>query len=157
MTPNRVGLFVALTVVLLLGGGVLLLREPIFGAAPGAPDPARLALGAHLYAEHCAACHGADLEGEPNWRQRGPDGSLPAPPHDETGHTWHHPDPQLVAMTKLGAAALVGPDYKSTMIGFGDVLSDQEIRAILDYIKSRWPEDIRRRQAEITRRAAGAD
>ncbi len=43
------------------------------------------------------------------------------------------------------------------MTGFGEVLSDTEIRAVLAYIKSRWPETIRRRQAEISARAAGAE
>jgi len=120
-------------------------------------DPARLAQGAALYAEHCASCHGADLEGEANWRERNAEGLLPAPPHDANGHTWHHPDDQLFAITKYGAAALVGSGYRSTMIGFGDVLSDTEIRAVLAYIKSRWPAEIRSRQAEITERAKSAN
>jgi hypothetical protein len=93
------------------------------------------------------------LEGEPNWRRRKPDGLLPAPPHDETGHTWHHPDGQLFEITKRGTAALVGSDYRTAMGPFGAVLSDDEIRAVLDYIKSRWPENIRARQAGITERA----
>ena len=56
------------------------------------PEAADIAQGEDLYREYCAACHGADLEGQPDWRSAGPDGVLPAPPHDETGHTWHHPD-----------------------------------------------------------------
>lgn len=115
---------------------------------------AQIAVGQEIYAAQCASCHGARLEGEPDWQTRKADGTLPAPPHDETGHTWHHPDPQLFAITKYGTAALVGPDYKTAMRGFGDVLTDDEIRAVLAYIKSRWPEEIRRRQAEITARAA---
>lgn len=137
---------------LLAGAGYLAyerLREP----ATTAPDSTRLALGAALYGTHCAACHGAELEGEPNWRQRKPDGLLPAPPHDETGHTWHHPDGQLFEITKRGTAALVGSNYQSAMGPFGEVLSDDEIRAVLAYIKSRWPENVRARQAEITERA----
>src|SRR6056297_1420246 len=63
-------------------------------------DEAAVAAGAEIYAEHCAACHGADLEGQvPEWRKRGPDGLMPAPPHDESGHTWHHPDPILIDIT----------------------------------------------------------
>ena len=110
------------------------------------------AKGANLYAKHCAACHGADLQGQANWRSRKPDGRLPAPPHDETGHTWHHPDPVLFAITKFGTEAMSTPGYKSDMPGFGDLLDDPEIHAILDYIKSRWPDEIRRRQATITAR-----
>lgn len=115
--------------------------------------PADLATGARLYAENCASCHGAALEGEPNWRMRRADGTLPAPPHDASGHTWHHPDGQLFAITKFGTADLVGGDYKSNMRGFADTLSDAEIWAVLDYIKSQWPAEVRARQAEVTARA----
>ncbi|HEY5597859.1 MAG TPA: cytochrome c [Kiloniellales bacterium] len=125
-----------------------------FATAVRRDDPQRLARGLSLYETYCAACHGAGLQGQENWRQRGSDGLLPAPPHDATGHTWHHPDQQLLQITKLGTAALVGGDYKTTMIGFGDRLSDDDIQAILDYIKSHWPDEIRRRQAEITARAS---
>ncbi len=141
---------------LALGAG-LLLYQRFIAARPEPVTPEYLALGHGVYQEHCAACHGTDLEGQANWRQRGPDGLLPAPPHDETGHTWHHPDGQLFVMTKHGTAALVGAGYKTTMTGFGEVLNDTEIRAVLAYIKSRWPETIRRRQAEATARAAAAE
>lgn len=116
-------------------------------AALGASD------GEALYEQHCAACHGADLEGQADWRTRGPDGKLPAPPHDETGHTWHHPDQQLFAITKFGIEALV-PNYKSDMGGYEDILSDREIWAILDYIKSQWPAEVRAQQEAITARAS---
>jgi mono/diheme cytochrome c family protein len=137
----------------LLAGAGYLAYERLLGATATAPDSARLALGGALYGAHCAACHGAELEGEPNWRQRKPDGLLPAPPHDQSGHTWHHPDGQLFEITKRGTAALVGSDYRTAMGPFGAVLSDDEIRAVLAYIKSRWPETIRARQAGITERA----
>ena len=105
-------------------------------------DPAAVAKGEALYSEHCASCHGAGLGGEPNWRVPDAQGYMPAPPHDETGHTWHHPDEQLFAITKHGTEALVGGNYRSRMIGYGDILTDQEILATLAYIKSRWPADI---------------
>jgi len=123
----------------------------------GEIDPQRVARGQEIYGVYCAACHGANLEGQDNWRQRGADGLLPAPPHDETGHTWHHPDQQLFQLIKLGTEAMVGGDYKSTMEGFGDRLSDGDIDAVIEYIKSRWPEEIRRRQADITARAVQAE
>lgn len=110
-------------------------------------------LGITVYAEHCARCHGADLEGEPNWRSRHPDGTLSAPPHDETGHTWHHPDSVLIAITRSGGQALAPKGFKSAMPGFSDVLSDREILASLAYIKSRWPEEILRRQEQLNRHA----
>lgn len=103
-----------------------------------------VALGAQVYAETCAACHGVDLEGQvPEWRSPGPDGLLPAPPHDETGHTWHHADALLFRITKYGTEALIGGTYRSNMAGFGDVLSDAEILAVLAFIKSTWPPRVR--------------
>ena len=139
-------------VSLLLSGGYLA-YESLRITAPAAPSPDRLALGRKLYDETCAACHGAELEGQANWRARDSNGLLPAPPHDETGHTWHHSDQQLFEITKRGTAALVGSDYQTAMGPFAEVLSDDEIRAVLAYIKSRWPEYIRARQAEITTRS----
>ena len=107
--------------------------------------------GETLYADHCASCHGVNLEGEPNWRSEKEDGTLPAPPHDETGHTWHHSDDVLFNYTKLGGTALMaqqGIEFDSGMPAFEDQLTDDEIWAILNYIKSNWPDDIRESQAQ---------
>jgi len=127
----------------MLGGGAAAGMDP--------RDAGKVALGAGLYVEHCASCHGAELEGQPDWRQRGPDGRLPAPPHDGGGHTWHHPPEQLFAITKFGPAALIGGDYRSDMPAYQGILSDAEIWAVLSYIKSRWPEEIRARHDTIGR------
>ena len=109
--------------------------------------------GEQLYQRYCAACHGAALEGQPDWRSPGPDGVLPAPPHDASGHTWHHADGLLFEYTKFGgkaALARLGVEFESGMPGFGDQLSDDQIRSILAYIKSTWPERIRELQAGRT-------
>ncbi len=144
----------ALGAVLIVVGAILAWR---FAGAPGtgAGGAARLALGKLVYDGQCAACHGVNLEGQPNWRHRLPSGELPAPPHDATGHTWHHPDAFLFAVTKHGTLRFAPPGYKSTMGGFADVLSDAEIRAVLAYIKASWPPEIRARQADITERHRG--
>ena len=63
--------------------------------------------GALIYQARCASCHGVHLEGQANWRERGADGRLPAPPHDASGHTWHHPDDVLIRITKEGVAKAV--------------------------------------------------
>jgi mono/diheme cytochrome c family protein len=42
------------------------------------------------------------------------------------------------------------------MPGFGGALSDDEIRAVIDYIKSTWPDEIRRAQAQASERARRA-
>ncbi|RYH00887.1 cytochrome c [Salipiger sp. IMCC34102] len=111
---------------------------------PDSPDV--VTQGAEIYAAACASCHGVDLEGQPNWRSRNADGRLPAPPHDETGHTWHHDATALFQLTKVGVAEMIGdPGYASDMPAFADTLSDAEIVAVLSYIKSTWPADIRAR------------
>lgn len=118
------------------------------GTPSGGADPdnaEQVALGKTVYAGQCAVCHGAKLEGQPNWRRRLPDGGLPAPPHDEGGHTWHHPDGQLFQMTKRGGQPFAPPGFKSNMPGFAESASDAEIWAVLAYIKSRWPKNIRAR------------
>ncbi|MSQ50039.1 MAG: c-type cytochrome [Betaproteobacteria bacterium] len=102
-------------------------------------DAAKVALGAKHYAQHCAACHGAKLEGQRDWRARMPNGRMPAPPHDESGHTWHHPDGVLFGITKNGLIPPYAPSsYESDMPAFAGKLSDHEIRAVLAYIKSHW-------------------
>ncbi len=141
--------------VLFALGAILAYRIWPQGVAGGidAGSPELVALGQGLYAKACASCHGVNLEGQADWRIRRADGRLPAPPHDETGHTWHHPDDQLFAMTKFGPAAFAGlDDYKSDMPAFEGVLSDREIRAVLAYIKSTWPAEVRARQDDIKRR-----
>jgi len=109
-----------------------------------------LELGEKLYAQHCASCHGANLEGQPDWRKRLANGRFPAPPHDASGHTWHHPDEVLFAITKHGLVPPYAPaGYESDMPAFGGKLSDQEIRAVLAYIESRWSPEVRKRRAEM--------
>jgi mono/diheme cytochrome c family protein len=113
-------------------------------------DPKLLATGGAIYQTHCASCHGARLEGQPNWRERDASGRLPAPPHDASGHTWHHPDQVLFALTKHGVAkAAKLKDYDSAMPAFEGVLTDAEIIAVLSWIKAQWPAEIRRRQEEV--------
>ena len=99
-------------------------------------------LGKKVYDQHCASCHGANLEGQENWWIRNSDGKLPAPPHDETGHTWHHSDIVLFKLTKDGIQSIAGPNYPTDMIAYKDVLSDEEIWAVIAFIKSTWHEDI---------------
>ncbi len=123
------------------------------GPAANAENAAQVAQGRKVYGRQCASCHGATLGGQPNWRQRRPNGRLPAPPHDQTGHTWHHPDEQLFAMTKQGTAAFAGRGYRSDMPAYAGRLSDSDIWAVIAFIKSRWPQSIRQRQAAISRRA----
>jgi mono/diheme cytochrome c family protein len=109
--------------------------------------------GRNVYEMACANCHGSKLQGQPNWRVRDAAGYLPAPPHDPSGHTWHHPSKQLFNMVKFGLQHYAGPDYKTNMPKFERSLSDEQIIAVLSFIKSTWPEEIRAKHDEINRKA----
>ncbi len=115
-------------------------------------DQELVARGKVIYANNCASCHGANLEGQPDWRKRLPNGRLPAPPHDESGHTWHHPDALLVELVKNGlVAGKTAPSgYESDMPAFGQSLSDADIVAVLAYIKSSWPPEVLEAQKRMT-------
>lgn len=131
-------------------------RPPASPASLLRPDDAQVtALGARVYQAHCAACHGARLEGQPNWRIRDATGRLPAPPHDASGHTWHHPDEVLFAITRHGVAQASNlKGYDSAMPAYEGVLTDAEIVAVLSWIKAQWPADIRRQQDDLNAAAA---
>lgn len=121
------------------------------GSAENTPQAQAVARGADLYALHCAACHGANLEGQPDWKIPNPDGTFRAPPHDETGHTWHHGDTYLRERIRYGTATLP-PDLQavSNMPAYDGVLSDADVEAVLLFIKSRWPDNIQSLQTERT-------
>jgi mono/diheme cytochrome c family protein len=139
-------------VVVLVTAAILVYRE--FGdrwVSADTESPEVLARGKIVYGERCASCHGAKLEGQPDWRIRRPDGRLPAPPHDASGHTWHHPMAVLFEMVKEGIGKNGPPGYLTDMPAFGATLSDADIRASLAYIKSTWPQEIRRRHDVLER------
>ena len=119
--------------------------------SPPALDPQRVEQGEGIYAQHCATCHGVALEGEADWKLQNADGSFRAPPHDASGHTWHHSDAQLIDAVRRGGARLSADvGGTSAMPADDTILSDGEIAAVLDFIKSTWPEEQRLYQWERT-------
>jgi mono/diheme cytochrome c family protein len=128
---------------------IVVLGAMLFGCAQSKPD---LKLGQKIYVQHCAACHGAKLEGQPEWRKPLPNGRMPAPPHDDSGHTWHHPDEVLFGITKHGLVPPYAPaGYQSDMPGFAGKLTDSEIRAVLAYISSHWSGEVQKARGEMLR------
>lgn len=109
---------------------------------------AQVEAGRLIYDRSCASCHGASLEGEPNWQQRLANGRYPAPALGATSESWRQRDVHLFAITKRGASAYPA-DYQTDMPAFGGELTDQEIAAVLAYIKSKWPADMQARQARF--------
>ncbi|NYT43504.1 cytochrome c [Alcaligenaceae bacterium] len=153
MTRRKKLVFGVVGVVII--GAAAVLYSTIRPSGPAFIDPADQSLvmqGKAIYANNCAACHGEALQGQPNWRERMSNGRLPAPPHDKSGHTWHHPDAMLVDMVKNGLVPgkTAPPGYVSDMPAYRDILSDQQIIAVLTYIKSTWPPKVLEAQKEVT-------
>jgi mono/diheme cytochrome c family protein len=138
--------------------GVVFLGRIDWSPQEGQADPSdgmQVALGEQIYREQCATCHGAGLKGQPDWKSRRPDGRLPAPPHDESGHTWHHADEVLFRITRDGISAIV-PGYESDMPAYAGILTDEKIWAVLAFIKSQWPPRIQAIQSDSDRRSRQA-
>ena len=115
--------------------GLFLFGAGLAGCSAKPPEtPAPAGEGKGLYDRYCLSCHGDEKGGN----------LATVPPHNRAGHTWHHPDPDLVRWTLEGRG--------SAMPGFQGVLSEGQVVAILDYIKTWWTEEQRAAQADITQR-----
>lgn len=143
--------FISFVAVLVVGVfAIAVLRGAPTSTSRANPRDARLvAQGRLVYDQYCASCHGANLEGQPNWKEELPEGGRPAPPHDETGHTWHHADDLLFDIVKRGPEAMPTAGSTYRMPPFGEVLSDDEIWAALAYIKSTWPPEFLAAQEQV--------
>lgn len=132
---------------------VMMILLPAVASADHELEGRDIANGQALYATQCSACHGPNLEGQPNWRVPGDDGVLPAPPHDRTGHTWHHDNQLLFDYTYLGgqtaleARGITG--FNSGMMGVQGILTEDEVWDILAFIRSTWPEEVQDIQASM--------
>lgn len=105
-------------------------------------DSQALAIGQELYEENCLSCHGGESGGEI---------SDSPPPHNQNGHTWHHPDCLLTEITLRGPAAWGGTPGPGSMPAFEGQLTGDDVDAILAYIKTWWTDEQREYQTDITR------
>lgn len=144
---------------LVLGAGLALLLAGCARTQPGERtgglpvlDPSEVTRGRAVYGQYCASCHGSRAEGAKNWTQLDARGNLPAPPHDDSGHTWRHSDKQLAELIQNGWRDRFNKTEELTMPPFKDRLSDEEIRAVITFFKSLWSEEHRRWQLEESRR-----
>lgn len=103
---------------------------------PVLPSDDLVQVGQPLYQQNCASCHGDAVTRPP----------VPfAPPHTDDGHTWHHPDRNLVDWI------LDGVPLATAMPEFRGQLTEDEVKAVLAYIKTFWPERIQEQQIEGSR------
>ena len=140
---------------------ILAMLLPLLGvimACSSTPEPPK---GQEIFAANCAVCHGAEGQGQPGWHIPKGDGTLPPPPLNGDGHTWHHPDGFLYRYVSGGGRMLEGaglPGFKTAMPAFGETLSHEETIAVLEYVKSLWGDkasrglSIRESQAHISQR-----
>lgn len=138
---------------LLLGVLAFSIRASMRSPRADSQNATLVARGRQVYSVQCARCHGANLEGQANWKAPLPDDSRPAPPHDASGHTWHHPDTLLFDIVKYGGKVYALPNEVNNMPAFGDVLSNEDIAAVIAYIKRTWPPDIQRLQEEVNQQS----
>ena len=137
---------------MLVAISIILLLLTACGGDAQTLSPAQLAEGKALYEANCAACHGINGEGQENWQNNNEDGTLRAPPHDSSGHTWHHTDQLLLQITSKG-----GKGLNSRMPAFEEKLTSEEITLTLEYIKTFWEPEHRESQADVTRRMKEAE
>ncbi len=114
---------------------------PIVSSAP------LVARGEKVYAQNCATCHGSQSD------QR--DVRAVPPPHNSNGHTWHHPDPQLIDIVLNGFDSSRPDGLK--MPAFKDKLSDEDARAAVAFIKTWWTPEQRGWQATVTAQSLELD
>ena len=102
-------------------------------------------LGKRLFDKNCAVCHGKNAAGTvKDWRKKMSNGKMPPPPLNGTAHTWHH-KPSLLDKIIQNGGKTYGKIYIGWMPSFKDKLNKKERLAILKYIHSLWPKEIRQR------------
>ncbi len=115
-------------------------------AEAGEQSP-ELERGADLYQTYCRTCHGGASGGRI---------SDSPPPHNSNGHTWHHSDCQLIDTVMNGSPMgqmmrlMPGGEDARAMPLFVNTLSEQDVEAILAYVKTWWRQAQRDHQARVT-------
>ncbi|MBW3620768.1 MAG: cytochrome c [Actinobacteria bacterium] len=113
------------------------------GSGRSPADPGTIARGQEIYEASCVGCHGGPTGGEIN--------EIP-PRHNAEGHTWHHGDCILEEIIRDGPEPRPeAPEDFPTMPAFADELRDDDIAAVLAYIRTWWTEEQREFQDERTR------
>ncbi len=117
---------------------------------------ALLSRGQQQYNLRCAHCHGYDGEGQlpvtiTNTQSLG---MLTIPAHNASGHTWMHPDQLLVRVIKEGIS---NPLDQFPMEPYASVMSDDDINAVIAYIKLWWTDEQQAQQLLLSKHWADLD
>ena len=95
-------------------------------------------LGEKIYNKNCLSCHGPKGQGlAKDWRVKDENGNYPAPPLNGTAHTWHHSPEQLLYTINKGGVEMGGQ-----MPAFEKRLTEEEKKALIEYMYSLWPKEI---------------
>jgi cytochrome c553 len=95
--------------------------------------PEVVAEASRLYDEICKSCHGAKGVGErPEDMYAKDDYGVVAPPLDDSAHGWHHSD------SNLTETILNGSPRNPRMMPFKEIISEQDARNLVAYLKSLW-------------------
>jgi mono/diheme cytochrome c family protein len=154
-TVRWLSIAVPLTPATAVGWGAAFFSPPAATHIADAQDSATVTRGRRIYADHCASCHGRYLQGQPLWQLVDDYTGRRAPAHDQTGHTWQHPDEDLFEITKYGRFASTPIGDTSHMPAFGNQLEDGDILAVIAFIKARWPLALRVAEATLNPGHAG--
>jgi len=117
---------------------VMLLGAAACGGGSSATITQEAARGRVLYEQTCSSCHGNAATGA---------GATPtAANHGPAGHTWHHADGQLIdiIMGRLDYPGRIMPS-------FGEVLSEEDAKVIVEYFKINWRPEQRASQKEVSK------
>ena len=97
-----------------------------------------LLLGENIYNKNCLSCHGPNGQGlAKDWKVKDGKGNYPAPPLNGTAHTWHHSPEQLLYTINKGGVEMGGQ-----MPAFEKRLTEEEKKALIEYMYSLWPKEI---------------
>jgi len=95
--------------------------------------PKLIAAARKTYEQYCQSCHGKNGAGErPRDMYAQDQYGFVAPPLDNSAHGWHHTDDGLLH------TILNGSSRNPRMLPFKDMISEEDARNVVAYIKSLW-------------------
>ena len=95
----------------------------------------QISSGEVIFQQNCASCHGSNAEASPDWQQA--TGEKAAPPLNGSANSWNKSMEQLSQAIRLGSIQIGG-----SMPAFKGSLSEQQIKQVIAYFQSKWPDEV---------------